>query len=441
MMKRNRIFIIVCAFVLSMAILFSACGQSSTDWMTDAVNDYEAEVTGQGGEAAPAGSEETPEGAEDALSAFAELYSDPDATYVIDYDAMFKSRNPEEVVMTVNGKEVSWNEFFYWIRYYAEYIQYYMDMYKYYGMDIRWTDPADEEGTMTLADSVTTDAKNHMVSICTIENYAEEVGFTLPEEIEKQMEADIRADIAEYCGEGATEEDFDALLRETDYLSLDIYKRYSRINYLYQNLFNLLYGENGEKVSDEDALKYLEDNSYMRANHILFMTIDPATGEALDDDTVAEKLALAEKTAAELRKIKDTKKLLKRFSELKTKYDEDTGKAAYPDGYVFPSGQMVAEFEDGWKSLADYEISDPVLTTYGYHVMIRLPHDPDATVEYSDEGTALNARMKYANSAYSDLLQERMDNADIVLSDSIIGFSIADFLVEAPEETAEDAGE
>ncbi len=439
-MKKNRIFIIVCTLALSAAMLLSACGDAAEEWMTDAANSYEAEIAGETGETADAvsGDAEVPEG-EDALSAFAAVTNEAEASYVIDYDALFKSRDPEEVVMTVDGKEVTWNEYFYWIRYYAEYIQYYINMYKYYGMDYKWTGPADEDGTMTLAESVVVDAKNHMGMICTIENYAEEAGYTLPEEIVQQMEADIQADIVQFCGEGATEEDFDTLLRETDYLSLEIYKRYNTMNYLYQNLMKWLYGENCEKVSDEDALKYLEDNGYMRANHILFMTMDPATGEALDEDTVNGKQALAEKTAAELKKIKDPKKLLKKFAELKTKYDEDTGKVAYPDGYVFPSGQMVAEFEDGWKALSDYEISDPVLSKFGYHVILRLPLDPDAVIEYSEEGTALTARMKYANSAYSDLMQERMDHAKIVLSDSIIGFDLTDFLIEAPAEPAENS--
>ncbi len=369
-------------------------------------------------------------------------------SYVIDYDALFKSHDPEEVVMTVDGREISWNEYFYWIRYYAEYIQYYIDMYKYYGMDYKWTDPADEEGTMTLADSVRQDAGNHMSMICSIENFAEQNGIELPEETVKLIEDDLQAAIKEYCGEGATEEDFDRLLRESDYLTLEIYKRYNRANYLYQEIFNQLYGKNGEKVSDEDAIKHLEENGYMRANHILFMTIDPATGEALDEAAVAEKKALAEKTAEELKKIKKTDKLLKRFAELKTEYDEDSGKVAYPDGYVFTSGKMVKEFEDGYNGLKDFEVSDPILSTYGYHVMIRLPNDPDAVIEYSDEGTALNARMVYANAAYAELMQGNMDSAEIVVSDSIIGLNLADYLTEVSvpvpettEETPDMAGE
>ena len=182
-MKKNRIFIIVCTLALCAAMLLSACGDTAEEWMTDAANSYEAEIAGETGETADAvsGDAEVPEG-EDALSAFAAVTNEAEASYVIDYDALFKSRDPEEVVMTVDGKEVTWNEFFYWIRYYAEYIQYYINMYKYYGMDYKWTGPADEDGTMTLAESVVVDAKNQMGMICTIENYAEEAGYTLPEE-------------------------------------------------------------------------------------------------------------------------------------------------------------------------------------------------------------------------------------------------------------------
>ena len=433
-MKRKNIYVIVCAFILCAAMLLSACGETVAEPVPDDV----AELV----EAADAEAAEAADNSEEPAAA---------PSYVIDYEALFKSRDPEEVVMTVDGREVSWNEYYYWIRYYAEYIQYYIDMYKYYGMDYKWTDPADEEGTMTLADSVRQDAGNHMSMICAIENYAEQNGIELSEEAQKAIDEGIKDQTVQYCGEDATEEDFDKFLRETDYLSLDIYRRYNRASYLHHEIFEQLYGKYGEKVSDEDALKFLENNGYMRANHILFMTVDPSTGEALDEATVAEKLALAEKTAAELKKITKKDKLLKKFAELKTKHDEDTGKFQYPDGYVFTTGKMVQEFENGWKDLKDYEISDPILSTYGYHVMIRLPNDPDAVIEYSDEGTALSARMEYANSAYSEMMQEKIDAADIILSDSIIGMNIADFLIEAPEiveespqipvETPETAGE
>ena len=113
--------------------------------------------------------------------------------------------------------------------------------------------------------------------------------------------------------------------------------------------------------------------------------------------------------ADELRAIEDVSERLAKFSEYKAQYDEDTGKTAYPDGYVFTSGTMVAEFESAANALGDYEVSDPVETVYGYHVIIRLPLDPDAVVSYSDANTAMTARSLFANTDYGQKLQDYYD--------------------------------
>ena len=39
--------------------------------------------------------------------------------------------------------------------------------------------------------------------------------------------------------------------------------------YLSNNTFANQYGENGEKLSDQDVLDYIEGDSYMMAKHIL----------------------------------------------------------------------------------------------------------------------------------------------------------------------------
>jgi hypothetical protein len=103
------------------------------------------------------------------------------------------------------------------------------------------------------------------------------------------------------------------------------------------------------------------------------MTMDKGTGEAVDEATAAEKKAKAEEVYAELAAIEDVEELLKRFKELKEEYDEDTGKTYYPDGYTFVPGTMVAEFEAAVTSMEDYQLSEPVQTSYGWHVIIRMP--------------------------------------------------------------------
>ena len=211
------------------------------------------------------------------------------------------------------------------------------------------------------------------------------------------------------------------------YLTRELYDRMNRMNHLYQQGYTQLYGETGELVDDAAAIAYLEDNEYISANHILLMTVDSATGEALDEETVAAQEKKAKEIAAELQAIDDPQLLLARFAELKEEYCEDTGKVSYPDGYTFTPGTMVTEFEDTCNALEDYQVSDPVLTSYGYHVIIRLPLDPDRIVEYSNEGTPLTARSLAANAEYASRMDAQYEKTSFEYVPGF-SFSIKDFL-------------
>ena len=93
------------------------------------------------------------------------------------------------------------------------------------------------------------------------------------------------------------------------------------------------------------------------------------------------------------------------FGELKAEYCEDTGKQAYPDGYTFTPGTMVAEFEDTVKAQKEYEISDPVKTSYGYHVIMRLPLSGDSLL-FSVQGNPTVARVTVAQNALTKELDD-----------------------------------
>ena len=61
------------------------------------------------------------------------------------------------------------------------------------------------------------------------------------------------------------------------------------------------------------------------------------------------------------------------FDPLLTIYGEDPGMAANPGGYLFGPGDMVAEFEAGTKALQPGQISQPIQSSYGWHIILRLP--------------------------------------------------------------------
>ena len=359
-----------------------------------------------GDTAAPAADEADVQPAEDTTAADTADASEADAaaaaveTKSVDFAAIYALHQPDEVVAAVDGRDVTWAEYFYWLYVQGSQIDNYIQqMAAYYGLQISWDDTLEDGSDETYADTALSNAESMLCQVYGIEGYAKANKVELTDADKETIKTQLESDIKAVCGDDGTEEQF-----------------------------NEKYGENGEKVTDEDAVKYLEDNGYLSANHILLMTIDPDTREALTDEQIAEKKATAEKIAAELKAIKDPEELVKRFAELKAEYCEDTGKETYPDGYVFTEGKMVAEFEDTVKALSAHEVSDPVESQYGFHVIMRLPSDADRTVSYSSDGKALSARYLAASDAYQTDISAYIDTLSC---DFVSGFEkpvITDYL-------------
>lgn len=349
----------------------------------------------------------------------------------LDFEALYASHDADEVVMTMDGEDVTWEEYFYWLYYSGVQVNNYINQMaanmSAYGMNVTWDDAADDSG-ISFKDYVVQLAEDNIRQIHSIKKFSAENDVTLTEDNLKAIEEQRKTDMVNLCGEEVSDEEFAEFLKSTYYLPIKVYDDMNEINYLYQNCFAKLYGEDGEKLSDEKAEAYLKDSGYMNAAHILFMTVDPSTGEALDDETIAEKKALADKFAAELAGITDTEKLQERFAEIKDEYCEDTGKEAYPDGYIFTPGTMVTEFEDTVNALEDYQVSEPVESRYGYHIIMRLPLTIDTVLKTSDSGTPLTARALAANQEYGEKLDACNDGIEIVYTDAFTGFGIADYI-------------
>ena len=343
----------------------------------------------------------------------------------IDYEAIYKLHQPDEIVMTINGKDITWAEYFYYYYYYANTAANQLDMMAvYYEMNCTWDDVADTEGH-TYAEIPAASALVQLKKIETILGYAEENGVELNEEDKAEYEEALKSDIASVCGENGTQEDFDKVLEDM-YMNMDIYRRMTESNIYYTRNMVEVYGEDGEKISDEDAVAYLEANEYVTANHILLMTTDSETGETVDEDTKIAIRKQAEEIAAELQGIEDVNERTARFLELAAEYNEDPGMEYYPNGYTYTPGTMVTEFEKAVESLGDYDVSDPVETTYGYHIIMRMPLTADALL--TGESTPTPVRIMMAADEYTSALDNIYSDLKIEYAEGFEAPNIKDYI-------------
>jgi len=97
------------------------------------------------------------------------------------------------------------------------------------------------------------------------------------------------------------------------------------------------------------------------------------------------------------------------FAALAAQYSEDTGsKAQGGELGWFGKGQMVAEFEDAASKLQPGQVSDPVLTQFGYHLIKVEERDPARAIDqYTLEQTKYQAYQTWLSDLKSAAKIER----------------------------------
>ena len=338
----------------------------------------------------------------------------------LDYEAILALHNDEEIIGSVNGRDVTWREYFYWFFMQANQID---NMAITYGIDPDWSEMATED--MNLSQMVLENAAYMVRQLDAIELYSKENGVELTEEDIETVAQQIESEKTQILGEGATDEEFNAKLEEL-HMSREMYEKVLNTNALIERGFTELYGENGEKVDEADVVAYLADQGYMSAHHILIMSIDPATGMKLDEAAIEESRAQAEALAEELQAIENDEERLVRFNELKAEFCDDTGKAAYPDGYTYTAGTMYPEFEAACLAQEAYQVSDVVETGVGFHIIMTLPLDADALV-FSASGNPSVARSLYAEADYNQALADKIDSVTFEYAEDFEQFYLGDF--------------
>ena len=296
----------------------------------------------------------------------------------------------ESDLITVNGKAVPTGLALYWLAFSCSYFE---NSYSLYGLTV--ADYADA----IFNDNSTMAAYYTLLSQKTAEN-----GCPLTDEQQQAITDKLSAD-------GDTLEQRKALYG----LDEDNIRFLYSVSDLYDNLLDALV-----PVPTEEEL----NNYVYQARHILLLTVDmegtPTVNEAgayvypaLDEETIAEKRALAEEILGKLQKADD---LDATFNELMNEYSEDTGLKSNPDGYTTTTGKMVAPFEEAALALKPGEISGIVESTFGYHIILR--GEVEDLDSYADE---------YRESQMDAAVQQWLADADIQVSDSFKALDVPTF--------------
>ncbi len=187
----------------------------------------------------------------------------------VDKKALYASRDASSPVGTVDGREISWQEYFYFYSGSINEVQNLMSYFGAYGYALSWNDEY-EEG-ITFASVPSENAIRSIRQYAAIEAFAQDQGITLSGEEEDALQAQILSDAERYCGQGAGEKQLEAYLAEV-YLPLPVYRQMLHTNAVYQKLLNELYGGESEDGTNEAAL------SEALMEKLADLTFEPAEG-------------------------------------------------------------------------------------------------------------------------------------------------------------------
>lgn len=162
-----------------------------------------------------------------------------------------------------------------------------------------------------------------------------------------------------------------------------------------------------QKVSDEDVKKQYEAAAetfkhpeQMRARHILLLVPAAATKEAAD------------KVQADMKNIQAQLKKGASFEALAKKYSQDP--ASSKSGGELPwfsLGTMVKPFEDAARALKPGQVSEPVRTQYGWHLIKLEGLRPAGKVPFEEAAGEIRKRLaeEKASEKINEILDQCMD--------------------------------
>ena len=272
----------------------------------------------------------------------------------------------EEVLVRLGTAEITANDYLYWLQ---RSISDYLEPFGGQMTTLPW-DTEMSDG-LTFGQYMLDNALDAAALHCMLRELARQENLTPDPDVATQVDKQYAAMVVQ----AGSDESRVIHTLWTQMLTRDLLIILNENTELFSQLAELYYGENsGHYPTDAEVNAYLDEVGRYKAKHILLATIDLDTREPLDEATVAQKKAQAEDFLAQLWAAEDPIAL---FDDLMNEHSEDSGLATNPDGYTTAKGEMVAPFEEAALALKAGEISEVVESDFGYHIILRLPLDPD----------------------------------------------------------------
>jgi hypothetical protein len=292
----------------------------------------------------------------------------------------------DTVVMTIEGDPVRWAEFKFWLKHVANY---YKTVHQLEAID----DWNAEQSGVPLEEFFLKAAVEQAVTARAIEAEAGRRSLQLSESDLAQIAEERATNISVY----GSEAEYLRIVAGM-YYSEDVYTYLQKIDRYTLALFTELYGESGEKCTDEQVVAYVEEAGLMCAKYIFRAGTAP-DGTALSADEKDENRALVEDLVSRLDRSADPLSL---FDSLMNEHNEDKTLPAHPEGRLFGPGMMAEEFERACAALSEGEYSGVVETAAGLYLILRLSIHPDMAADSS------GSTLRY-HTAYDYLFQRQID--------------------------------
>lgn len=308
-------------------------------------------------------------------------------------------------ILSVNGEKISAQYFFYWLGNSIDYLEAYA-----LTDNIDWE--MEYEGRR-MEDYLIDDAIQAITQYQVIWDKAKEYGYKLDANDEEEL-ATTREYYVDYFG---GEEAYQSQLA-SEGLDEALFTRLNTVPILYRKIYSaFLSGDAPFVPSDAEFSRYLADNGYIRAKHILLSTQDNE-GNRLSDVACSRKRQEAEDILFQLNFATD---LEETFDTLMQERSEDSGLTVYPGGYTFCRGEMVSAFEDTAYSLEPGQLSEIVESEFGYHIILREPLDLEVARADSDVYDT------FLDESFSKLLTDWWEEAKVVRYDNLEKINVSMF--------------